>query len=249
MTFRYRYSEWDGTQDIPSLDPDDLLASITDDLMNFGDLQHALRNLLQRGLSGVAEQVAILAEAAGAIDPAVNFRLDAHDRQLRGLRSRLRDRQERIRRVLQAEADRAARVERDGQERRLRAVIGASDDQRQALMDTLVANLRRLRELDQRHQELRGLSAELKAEDGAVARLTERLEQLEAERPELRRDVVTLVDSRYEQTTGRHRIRNAGLAGAATFAAAGLLFLLMFAQRPRRTGAARTGADGDPALP
>ncbi len=50
MTLRYRYSEWDGTQDIPSLDPDDLLASITDDLMNFGDLQHALRNLLQRGL-------------------------------------------------------------------------------------------------------------------------------------------------------------------------------------------------------
>jgi uncharacterized protein with von Willebrand factor type A (vWA) domain len=50
MTFRYRYSEWDGTQDIPSLDPDDLLASITDDLMNVGDLQHALRNLLQRGL-------------------------------------------------------------------------------------------------------------------------------------------------------------------------------------------------------
>ncbi|MDO8613249.1 MAG: VWA domain-containing protein [Dehalococcoidia bacterium] len=50
MTFRYRYSEWDGTQEIPALDPDDILAGLTDDLMNFGDLQHALRNLLQRGL-------------------------------------------------------------------------------------------------------------------------------------------------------------------------------------------------------
>jgi len=50
MTFRYRYSEWDGTQDIPPLDPEDILAGLTDDLMNFGDLQHALRNLLQRGL-------------------------------------------------------------------------------------------------------------------------------------------------------------------------------------------------------
>ena len=49
MTFRYRYSEWDGTQDIPPLDPDNLLAGLTDDLMNFGDLQHALRNLMQRG--------------------------------------------------------------------------------------------------------------------------------------------------------------------------------------------------------
>ena len=50
MSFVYRYSEWDGTQDIPPLDPDDILAGLTDDLMNFGDLQHALRNLLQRGM-------------------------------------------------------------------------------------------------------------------------------------------------------------------------------------------------------
>jgi uncharacterized protein with von Willebrand factor type A (vWA) domain len=48
--YTYRYSEWDGSQEIPALDPDDVLASITDDLMNFGDLQHALRNLLQRGM-------------------------------------------------------------------------------------------------------------------------------------------------------------------------------------------------------
>jgi len=48
--YAYRYSEWDGSQDVPPLDPDDVLASITDDLLNFGDLQHALRNLLQRGM-------------------------------------------------------------------------------------------------------------------------------------------------------------------------------------------------------
>jgi len=50
MVMRYRYSEWDGTQEIPPLDPDDILNALTDDLMNFGDLQHALRNLLQRGM-------------------------------------------------------------------------------------------------------------------------------------------------------------------------------------------------------
>lgn len=50
MALSFRYSEWDGTQEIPPLDPDDLLESLTDDLMNFGDLQHALRNLLQRGM-------------------------------------------------------------------------------------------------------------------------------------------------------------------------------------------------------
>src|SRR5919109_3138359 len=50
MVTRYRYSEWDGNQEIPPLDPDDILNALTDDLMNFGDLQHALRNLLQRGM-------------------------------------------------------------------------------------------------------------------------------------------------------------------------------------------------------
>src|SRR6266581_4297286 len=47
---RYRYTEWDGTQEIPPLDADSVLENLTDDLMNFGDLQHALRNLLQRGM-------------------------------------------------------------------------------------------------------------------------------------------------------------------------------------------------------
>ncbi len=49
---RYRYSRWDGTQEIPELDPDSLLNAISDDLLNFGDLQQALRNLLERGLQG-----------------------------------------------------------------------------------------------------------------------------------------------------------------------------------------------------
>ena len=50
MPARYRYSIWDGTQDVADLDPDQLLDNLSDDLMNFGDLQHALRNLLQRGM-------------------------------------------------------------------------------------------------------------------------------------------------------------------------------------------------------
>ena len=50
MVSKFRYSEWDGSQEIPSLDPDDILNSLTDDLMNFGDLEQALRNLMQRGM-------------------------------------------------------------------------------------------------------------------------------------------------------------------------------------------------------
>ena len=48
----YRYSEWDGSQELPELNADEVLEGLTDDLMNFGDLQHALRNLLSRGMRG-----------------------------------------------------------------------------------------------------------------------------------------------------------------------------------------------------
>ena len=50
MTSSYRYTNWDGSQAEDSLDADDLLSSLADDLLNFGDLQHALRNLMQRGV-------------------------------------------------------------------------------------------------------------------------------------------------------------------------------------------------------
>ena len=50
MPNRFRYRQWDGTQDIAELDADDVLKSLADDLMNFGDLQQALRSMLQRGV-------------------------------------------------------------------------------------------------------------------------------------------------------------------------------------------------------
>ena len=50
MVLRFRYSMWDGTQEVPPLEADEVLDNLTDDLMNFGDLQHALRNLMQRGM-------------------------------------------------------------------------------------------------------------------------------------------------------------------------------------------------------
>ena len=49
MGTRFRYSIWDGTQTTSDIDAEDLLDSLSDDLLNFGDLQHAMRNLMQRG--------------------------------------------------------------------------------------------------------------------------------------------------------------------------------------------------------
>ena len=49
MSARYDYSEWDGTQEFADLDPDDLLAGLTEDLLAGGDLDDALRRLLRSG--------------------------------------------------------------------------------------------------------------------------------------------------------------------------------------------------------
>jgi uncharacterized protein with von Willebrand factor type A (vWA) domain len=46
----FRYSRWDGTQKGFELDADDLLAELTDDLLYHGELDAALRRLLQDGL-------------------------------------------------------------------------------------------------------------------------------------------------------------------------------------------------------
>ena len=37
------YSRWDGSQQLPDLDADDLLQAMSDDLMSDGDLWNALR--------------------------------------------------------------------------------------------------------------------------------------------------------------------------------------------------------------
>lgn len=45
----YRYSNWDGSQDVPDFSADDLLESMADDLLRGGDPERALRNLMRRG--------------------------------------------------------------------------------------------------------------------------------------------------------------------------------------------------------
>ncbi len=45
-----RYSEWDGSQQVFSPDADDILSALSEDLMEFGDLEQAMRYLTQRGM-------------------------------------------------------------------------------------------------------------------------------------------------------------------------------------------------------
>ena len=74
----YRYSRWDGSQQIFGIDEDDVMDSLADDMLSNGDLNRALRNLMQRGVR------------------------DENGRQMPGLR----DLQERLRKQRQQQLDR-----------------------------------------------------------------------------------------------------------------------------------------------
>src|SRR5262245_49259560 len=49
IPLRHRFSFWDGSQRLP-IDPEEILGALADDLMEYGDLRWAMRNLLSRGL-------------------------------------------------------------------------------------------------------------------------------------------------------------------------------------------------------
>lgn len=51
MAGRYTYSRWDGTQKGFDLDADSLLEELTDDLLYHGDVNAALRRLMQQGMT------------------------------------------------------------------------------------------------------------------------------------------------------------------------------------------------------
>lgn len=45
----FRYSDWDGSQDVPDFSADDILESMAEDLLHTGDPERALRDLMRRG--------------------------------------------------------------------------------------------------------------------------------------------------------------------------------------------------------
>ena len=47
-----RYSRWDGSQQLPAFDADDVLDALSDDILAEGDVRRALQRLMQRGIRG-----------------------------------------------------------------------------------------------------------------------------------------------------------------------------------------------------
>src|SRR5437588_13033085 len=49
MFSSYRYSRWDGTQQIMPFDADAIMEAISEDILNHGDVRRALEKLMQQG--------------------------------------------------------------------------------------------------------------------------------------------------------------------------------------------------------
>jgi uncharacterized protein with von Willebrand factor type A (vWA) domain len=77
---RFRYSRWDGTQVGFDLDADAILAEITDDLVHHGDVNAALRRMMQQGFQDrEGRQVKGMREILDRLRQERRERLDQHD--------------------------------------------------------------------------------------------------------------------------------------------------------------------------
>ena len=109
----FRYSQWDGSQEFPELDADELMKHLSDDLLSHGDLQHALRQLLQRGMGN---RMPGLQDLLQQLRQSRQQRLDRYD-----LGSILDQIKEKL--------DEIVKTEREGIQRRLDDARGQMPDQ------------------------------------------------------------------------------------------------------------------------
>jgi uncharacterized protein with von Willebrand factor type A (vWA) domain len=112
----YRYSRWDGTQQLPAFDADDVLRALSEDVLAEGDVRRALQRLMQRGMQG----------ARGGDIPGLR-------RILERLRQRRQDELERshlddVLGGIEERLDEIVSQERRGMEERLHAAQQASLD-------------------------------------------------------------------------------------------------------------------------
>jgi uncharacterized protein with von Willebrand factor type A (vWA) domain len=182
MPGSFRYSRWDGTQKGFELDADSLLAELTDDLLYHGELDAALRRLLQDGVRDAdGNRLSGLRELIERLRQRRKEELAKHD--LGGVYD---DIAKALREVV--ETERAAIDDLDRQARE------SGDARRQDVTGQAMAERRM--ELDLLPPDLAGQVKSLEAYDFVSAAAAQRLQEL---MDELRRQ---LLDSQFQSLAG-----------------------------------------------
>jgi uncharacterized protein with von Willebrand factor type A (vWA) domain len=170
---RARYSKWDGTQTGFEFDAEDLLAELTDDLLYHGDLNAALRRLLQQGFRDRNdERVAGLRDLLEKLKRRRRDELDRYD--LGGVYD---DIAERLRDVVD--------TERHGIDDYQESARASGDQRRQDIADQVAADRRM--QLDLLPPDLAGTVKELQQYEWTS---DEARQQFEGLMEELRQEVV-----------------------------------------------------------
>jgi uncharacterized protein with von Willebrand factor type A (vWA) domain len=115
----FRYSRWDGTQNLPDFSADDVLDDIADDVLGYGDLKTALQRLMNQGLKPPhGERTPGLRDLLEKLRQRRQERLKQHD-----LGSAVEDIEKKLEQVVQTERkgieDRSQGAERQRREHAL----------------------------------------------------------------------------------------------------------------------------------
>ncbi len=187
---------------------------------------------------GLKTTVESLAQAVAKVAPAGNVELDAHDRQIRGLRTRLTQRRDLVTGRLQMEADRSSREQHTAQVDTVRQEVLRLEQRREELTAQLTAALRSVRELDTALRRREQLAGRLEQDDAEIAQLQTQIQALEAKLADARRhgpqpDRVELGPAQ-TSTVSQPRLRPAILAAVLAGAAAWVVSFAMIARNPWR---------------
>ncbi len=127
---RYGYSRWDGSQHVEGLDADDILKALSDDYMENGNLQQALKRLMQDGIRNEDGQRAMgLRELMERLRNQRNQQLNRYN-MASGVMDDLREKLEEIK---QMERDGIqSRLDTTGQNNQQQSPSGQSDQSDQA---------------------------------------------------------------------------------------------------------------------
>src|SRR5262245_20963047 len=161
---RFNYSRWDGTQRGFDLDADAILAEISDDLIHHGDVNAALRRMLQSGFEDrEGNRVEGLRELMEKLRRERRERLENYD--LGGVYNEIAE-------ALKEVVD----MERDGIEDLQREARESGDERRREITDEVAAE--KNMELDLLPPDLAGQVRELQQYEFTSSEARERFEQL-----------------------------------------------------------------------
>src|SRR3954471_11888566 len=168
MTSRFKYSRWDGTQVGFDLDADALLEEMTDDLLYHGDLNAAMRRMMQQGFQDRdGRDVAGMREMLEQLRERRREQLDRYD--LGGVYEDIAN-----------QLDEIVEQEREGIDQRVDDARASGDKRREELLEDLAQQRRQ--ELEQLPPDLAGRVTELQQydwmDDAARQRFEELMEEL-----------------------------------------------------------------------